>query len=106
MTPKPKTRKAPAVPATIAEAIARCKAAKAAYNAAPDQKDETLIPLSESESDACIELSKTPCVSDAEFIEKLRYLNAREIWLWGRPKGDTEFGTVVIAVAKHFGGAA
>jgi hypothetical protein len=37
----------------VAEAIARLKAAQAAYDAATDRSDETLGPLCEAESDAC-----------------------------------------------------
>ena len=39
-----------------------------------------------------------PCVSDAEFIEKLRYLTATECSLRGGPEFLTEFGSVLIAV--------
>jgi hypothetical protein len=51
MTTKLKTRKAPAKPSTVDKALARVKAAQAAYDAASDHSDETLIPLSEAESD-------------------------------------------------------
>ena len=95
MTTKPKTRKAPA-PVTVDNAIARVKAAQAAYDAAPDYSDETLIPLSEAESDACDDLAEAPCTSDAEFVKKLRYLFAREVRLFGK-----ENNAVMVAVATH-----
>jgi hypothetical protein len=99
MTTKTKTRTAKAKPATVDEAIALVKAAQAAYDAAPDHSDETLIPLSSAESDACDDLAEAPCISDAEFVEKLRYLFAREVRL-----GGMEDNAVMVAVATHLKG--
>jgi hypothetical protein len=99
MTMKPKTRKAPAKLSAVWEAIARAKAAQAAYDAAPDHSDETLIPLSTAESDACDDLAEAHCRDDAEFVEKLRYLFAREVLLFGK-----EDNAVMVAVATHLKG--
>jgi hypothetical protein len=97
MTTKPKPRGASAV----AKAIARHKTAQAAYDAAPDDSDATLIPLSDATFKALNKLAKTPCTSDAEFIEKLRYLAAQEAEMYSSPTGMHEYGSVVIAVALH-----
>ena len=60
----------------LAQAIERHRAAQAAIDAAgpegyPDH-------LSDEEDEALYELAFTPCISDAEFIEKLRYLYAQQ----------------------------
>jgi hypothetical protein len=80
----------------VAAAIARHAAARAAYDAAPSDS------LSEAETVSCNELAETPCTSDAEFIQKLRYLIARETGLWGSPNVHEQFGSVAVAVALHF----
>ncbi len=81
----------------VVAANARHAAARAAYDAAPSDS------LSEVESVCCNELAETPCTSDAEFIQKLRYLIAREAGLWGSPNVHEQFGSVAVAVALHFG---
>jgi hypothetical protein len=48
------------------------------------------------------DLAETPCASDAEFIEKLRYLHAYETRISGPPTGQHEFSSVVLAVDCHF----
>jgi hypothetical protein len=103
MSTKPKTRAAPAKPSAFAEALARHKAAQAAHDAAPDQSDETIIPLTEAAYDAQIGLAKAPCASDAEFIEKLNYLFADETRICGLVNCNMDFGSVLAAVATHFG---
>jgi hypothetical protein len=67
MTTKPKTRM------PIVQAIARHKAAQAALDAVPGPEDYPEH-LCNEEDDALDELAFTPCASDAEFLEKLRYL--------------------------------
>ena len=99
MTTKPKPRKA----LTVAEAIERHKTAQAAYDATPDDTDKIMIPLSDATFEALDKLAKTHCSSDAEFIEKLRYLAAQEAKMYPSPTGGHEYGSVVIAVAKYFG---
>jgi hypothetical protein len=47
-------------------------------------------------------LAERPCASDAEFIEKLRYLHAYETRIFGAPTGEHEFGSIVLAVDCHF----
>jgi hypothetical protein len=94
---KPKTRKGP-----IAQAIARHMAAQAAIDAFADTEDGYPEHVSEAEFDAIDELAGTPCASDAEFIEKLRYLHAYETRIFGAPTGQHEFRSVVLAVDCHF----
>jgi hypothetical protein len=101
MTTKPKTSKTP-----IAEAIERCEAAQAAYDAIPDDDDAAKRQLSGFESGVVDALARMPCASDAEFLEKLRYLLARETRIFGEPHGRAEFGSIVVAVDRHLNQAA
>ena len=98
---KPKTRKAP-----IIQALARHKAAAQAPIDARSGRidDDTLADvLFTAESDALNVLAETPCTSDAEFVEKLRYLLAHETRIFGGPPdGSHDFGSIVIAVDRHF----
>jgi hypothetical protein len=94
-TTKPKSSIAPA----LAQALARHKAAQAAIDAAPEGYPDH---LNEAEFDAIDELAETPCASDAEFLEKLRYLHAYETRTFGPPTGQHEFSSVVLAVDCHF----
>jgi hypothetical protein len=94
-TTKPKSSIAPA----LAQALARHKAAQAAIDAAPEGYPDH---LNEAESDAIDDLAETPCASDAEFVEKLRYLYAHETRIYGPPTGQHEFSSVVLAVDSHF----
>jgi len=86
---------------TLAQAIARHKAAEAAMDAGPHEEDypEQLL---EEEIEALDAIALMPCASDAEFIEKLRYLHAVETRISGAPTGRHEFGSVVHAVDCHF----
>jgi hypothetical protein len=77
MPTKPKTRKTPA-----AQALARHKAAQAALDAVPGYPEH----LSDEENEALDELAFTPCASDAEFLEKLRYLYAQQAKIWDLPR--------------------
>jgi hypothetical protein len=84
----------------LAQAIERHRAAQAAIDAAgpegyPDH-------LRHKEFDAIDQLAETPCASDAEFIEKLRYLHAYETRIFGAPTGEHEFRSIVLAVDCHF----
>jgi hypothetical protein len=83
----------------LAQAIERHRAAQAAIDATPEGYPDN---LNEAEFDAIDELAETPCASDAEFIEKLRYLHAYEIRFFGAPTGQHEFRSVVLAVDSHF----
>jgi hypothetical protein len=88
---------------TLAQAIARHKAAEAAFDDAASRDDDAAITrLSEAESDAIEILAGMPCASDAEFLEKLRYLLARETRLFGEPDCNKEFGPIAVAVDRHF----
>jgi hypothetical protein len=45
----------------------------------------------------------TPCASDAEFLEKLRYLYAQQANVgWDLPDNGDDYGCIVIAAACHF----
>ena len=56
-----------------------------------------------AESDTLKVLVETPCASDAEFVEKLRYLLAHETRIFdGPPDGNHDFGSIVVAVDRHF----
>jgi hypothetical protein len=109
MTTKPKTRKAAksgaAKSSAVAEAIARLKAAQAAYDAAEAAGDDAATSLHcEAEYTACDELTEAPCANEAEFIEKLRCLLARESLLFGSPfDSRVEFISIAAAVAAYFG---
>ncbi len=96
MTTKPEDR------TPIVQALARHKIAQAAVDAFRDDPDGYPEHLGMAAFDAMDGLVETPCASDAEFIEKLRYLHAFEIRLDGPPTGQHEFGSVVLAVDCHF----
>ena len=87
---------------SLAEAIARHKAARTAYEARGyDVGDDD--PLFDAMIAAHADLRRTPCANDAEFLEKLRYLLAEETLIWNAfddPEGA--FGSVVAAVDLHF----
>ena len=85
MTIKRKTRKAPAKRAALAQAIARHMAAQAALDAIPGPQDHPEHRCDE-EDGALDELAFTPCASDAEFLEKLRYLYAQQARIWDLPE--------------------
>jgi hypothetical protein len=86
----------------LAQAIERHKAAQAAIDAFADTEDGYPKHLGEAEFDAIDELAETPCASDAEFLEKLRYLHAYETRTFGAPTGNHEFRSIVLAVDRHF----
>jgi hypothetical protein len=102
MTAKPKSSIAPAPKITgLTQAIERCEAAQAAYEAASDS--DIASQLSCAEDDAIDALAEMPCASDAEFLEKLRFLLARETNLWGKPgRPGVEFGSLAVAVDCYF----
>jgi hypothetical protein len=87
-----------------ARAIVRHKAAQAAIDAHSGCIDDEALAdqLFTAESDALNVLAETPCVSDAEFVEKLRYLLAHEARIEGPPDGSQSFGSILIAVDRHF----
>jgi hypothetical protein len=98
--------KAKPAPSAVANALARCKAAQAAYDAAEAAGDDTTLELQgRVEAEIFDKLANTPCTSDAEFIEKLRYMIAQETKLWGSPLDSrAEFRHIAVAVAAHLGG--
>ncbi|MGC2222140.1 MAG: hypothetical protein WA624_07135 [Methylocella sp.] len=85
----------------LALAIERHRAAQAAIDAA-DGPEGYPDHLNEAEFDAIDDLAEAPCASDAEFLEKLRYLHAYETRIFGAPTGQHEFRSVVLAVDCHF----
>jgi hypothetical protein len=96
MTIKPKT--------PIVQALARHKIAQAAIDAHFGMIDDVALAdqLFDAERDALEVLAETPC-SDAEFVEKLRYLLAHEARIVdGPPGGHQEFGSILVAVDRHF----
>jgi hypothetical protein len=100
MTTKPKIR------TPIAQAIARHKAAHKAAQAAMEAvsgPEDYPGHLSHEEDEALDELAFTPCASDAEFLEKLRYLYAQQAKVgWDLPDNGDDYGCIVIAAACHF----
>ena len=48
-------------------------------------------------------MALTPCATDAEFLEKLKYLVARERYWYGKPDFGSQFGYGAVAAALHFG---
>ncbi len=96
MTTKPKAGSA------VAGAIARLKIAQSAYDAVEASGDDTATSL-EAEFTACDELVVAPCANEAEFIEKLQCLLARETQLFGSPfDSGAEFVSVAAAAAAYF----
>jgi len=90
-------------PSAIAEVIERCTVAQVAYDLAAEAGDDVNSSLrSEEEDDAVNELVMMPCTSDAELLEKLRFLLARETKLWGSPfDSSAEFCSIAQAVATY-----
>jgi hypothetical protein len=54
------------------------------------------------EDDVCSALVLIPCATDAEFLEKLRWLFARDVANCGKPSFRREFGGTLVAIAQHF----
>lgn len=79
------------------------KAHRAAFEKfeATHEDDDAFLSASRAEDLARYDVAMRPCQTDAEFIEKLRYLMETEQCLWGEPEFLTEFGSVVIAVREH-----
>jgi hypothetical protein len=103
MTTEPKTRKAP-MSGAFAQALARHKAAQAPIDAHFGVIDDVALAnqLFAAERDALEVLAETPC-SDADFLGKLRYLLAHEARIVdGPPDGHQEFGSILVAVDRHF----
>jgi len=89
----------------LAQAIARHKAAQAAIDAHSGKIDDDALAhkLFTAERGALNVLAETPCANDAEFIEKLRHLLAHEARIAdGPPAGNQEFGSILVAVDRHF----
>jgi hypothetical protein len=96
-----------AIGASLGAVIARHKAAvaaeaacRSAYESGGDGDRYTVA--CRHEDDVSLELARMPCASDAEFLEKLKYVLARDIAYYGDPDSRYEFGHTVAAVAQHF----
>jgi hypothetical protein len=99
---KPKTRKAP-----VAQALARHKAAQAAIDARFGQIDDEALADQTPPRETLSRPWPKRLASDAEFLEKLRYLLAHEARICERqPDGHQEFGSILVAVDRHFNRAA
>jgi len=85
----------------LEQAIEHHKAADAAYDTVPGPED---IPehMMDAEMEALYDLAFTPCGSDAEFIEKLRYLYDQQAKSWPLPDNGDDYGCLAIAAACHF----
>ncbi len=62
---------------------------------------EILDILEIEEDAAALAVARAPVASDAELIEKLRYLFAYEASLWGAPVASDQFGLLAIAVGEY-----
>ncbi|MGH6847904.1 MAG: hypothetical protein ACREC0_10840 [Methylocella sp.] len=88
---------------------AACDTAEAASTGRPDDMnaDDIAGELCKAETRALDELVVTPCMSDADFIEKLKVQINREVKLFGLPFGSNpKFVSIARAVALHFGAGA
>jgi hypothetical protein len=86
--------------AVIAQHKAALAATEAVYNSVGESDEFT-----ESvnyEDDVCSALVLIPCATDAEFLEKLRWLFARDVANCGKPSFRREFGGTLVAIAQHF----
>lgn len=79
----------------IVAAIERHKAAWAAFSA--DDRDDSH--LSDAEDAALMQLAETPCASDAEFVEKMKYMLDRHNRLWGQSSGECD--EILAAIRQH-----
>ena len=102
MTTKPKTRKALSKLAALAQATHVTRPRKRLWMRFQAQRT---IPsnLYDVEDEALHELALTPCASDAEFIEKLRYLYAHQARMWGpEDNANPQYGCLAMAAERHF----
>lgn len=68
---------------------------------ATHEDDENFLTASRAEDLARYDVALRPCVSDAEFVGKLRYLLEIERSLWGDPEFLTQFGSIAVAVQEY-----
>ena len=87
----------------FAIALDRHKAAKAAWDAKPDADRIDNDPVGLAVGNTLIDLAETPCASDAEFLEKLKYLLEEESEEHGEYYKLAEYGSIIAAVDTHFG---
>lgn len=69
---------------------------------ATDENDDAFLAASRAEDLARYDVAMRPCISEAEFLEKLRYLMNIECSLWGEPEFLTQFGSIAVAVREYF----
>lgn len=101
MRAKIESANVPVTPATqdanpMLAAIERHKAAWAAFSGFKGDDNECGR-RSDLEDAAIMELALTPCASDAEFVEKLRYMLARQ----DRLRGLDECTEILTAIRQH-----
>jgi hypothetical protein len=97
MAKKPKTARP-----SLAEAISRHKAIQAAIASQPEEtSDQVFKPLLSEDFSAMEAIARAPCETDAEFLEKLRYLMTFERDLCSEPSMSTEYGSVILAVSNY-----
>ena len=90
-------------PTTISSAIENHRAAKAAWYAQPeDVRNSNDDPAFDALCDAEHDLATTPTATDAEFIQKLRYLFAAETDDNGKVVAGGDFDFVLEALDFHF----
>jgi hypothetical protein len=82
----------------VAEAIARHRAVQAVYDAAAAGYDAA---PAEMAHDALMEVAEASCASDAEFIDKLKYLFAEETRLNDGIEFNIYCPSILLAVATH-----
>ena len=90
----------PQVSPELSELIDRHKSALESFERTHED-DSGFVTASRAEDEARYEVAVQPCATDAEFVEKLKYLLDAEIALWGAPEFLTEFGSVVVAVEEY-----
>ena len=91
----------------LAAAIKRHKAAYWAYRARPDFDPDIADAPYKALMAATDDLTLTPCTSDAELFEKVRYLFEFECQFTCRPAGLLDgFADVVYALDLHLNGPA
>jgi hypothetical protein len=71
---------------------------------APAKRTALASQLFTAASDALEALAEAPCASNAEFVEKLRYLLAHETRIFGGPpNGHQDFGYILVALSLQSG---
>ena len=87
----------------LALAVARHDQAGAACEDCKETADAILDTLYKERFDALTGVARAPCASDAELVEKLRYLLKYEMALdEDKPDESLDFGSLLVACDLHF----